>query len=266
MIATINDVPFYYDLSGDGEPVVLVHAGICDSRMWDEQVPALAERFRVYRYDMRGYGRSPLTDVAYAHTEDLQALLNHWQVDAAHLVGASKGGTVALDFTLAVPQRVRSLVMVGSTPSGFEFQGEDPPIWEELLAAFKAGDIEKTAELDIQLWVDGWQFRPAGSAPAPVREKVREMDKIALANEMKGIGQEKTAEAKAVNRLGELRLPLMAIVGDSDDKEVQRAARVLAEGVANGRYHIISNTAHLPNMEKPAEFNRLLLAFLTDSE
>jgi len=262
---TVDGVSFYVDVTGEGEPVVLIHAGICDSRMWDEQVPALAMQFRVYRYDMRGYGRTPLTDTTYAHHADLLALFDHWQLEAAHLVGASKGGTVAMDFALAHPNRVRSLVMVGSSPSGFEFEGDEPPLWDDLVAAFKEGDVAQTAELDVQLWVDGWQFRPAGSAPAHVREKVQEMDSIALANEMKGIGQEIQPEHKAYDRLDELQLPLLAIAGDCDDENIQRAATVMADRVPNGRSQIIPDTAHLPNMEKPADFNRLLLDFLKEN-
>lgn len=262
MFATINEVPFYYEVTGEGEPVVLLHAGICDSRMWDDQVPALAAHFRVVRYDLRGYGRTPITDVTYAHYQDLRALFDRWELDAAHLVGASKGGTIALDFALAYPERVRSVTMVGSNPSGFAFEGDEPPIWSALVAAFEAKEIEKAAELDVQLWVDGWEFRPAGSAPAAVREKVIAMDSIALANEMKGVGQETQPEAKAMDRLHDLRAPLCAIAGDSDDANMQRAAQVMATAVENGRYHIIADTAHLPNMEKPEEFNQLLLNFL----
>ncbi len=265
MTFTFNETTFYYEVTGAGDSVVLIHAGICDHRMWNAQIPALSVQFQVFRYDMRGYGRTLLTDTTYAHHEDLLALFDHWQIGAAHLVGASKGGTIALDFALDYPDRVRSLIMVGSNPSGFPFAGEEPPIWQELVAAFAAGDVAKTAELDLQLWVDGWQFRPAGGAPAHVREEVREMDLIALKNEMKGIGQETAVSDKAYDRLGELSLPLLAIAGSFDDRNIQQAAKVIAERVQNGRFHLIPETAHLPNMEKPAEFNRIVLDFLTNT-
>ena len=123
----VNGARLYYEDSGNGETLVLIHAGIADSRMWEGQLAAFARCYRVIRYDMRGFGRSEMGEGPYAHHRDLHALLDALGVERAHLVGCSMGGRTAIDFTLEYPARVRSLVLVGSAIGGAEIWG-DPRI------------------------------------------------------------------------------------------------------------------------------------------
>ena len=103
--AELNGTKFYYEVMGIGEPLVLVHAGIADCSMWDEQCHVFSQQYQVIRYDMRGYGQTALVDGPYAHYEDLKSLLDFLGVQQAHVLGCSFGGTTALDFTLAYPGR-----------------------------------------------------------------------------------------------------------------------------------------------------------------
>lgn len=256
-----NGTTFYYERLGQGEPVVLLHAGICDRRMWQPQLEPLAEQFEVITYDMRGFGETAVSPTDFSHIDDLLALLDHWQLDRVHLVGGSKGGTVGLDFTLRHPQRVISLAMVCSTPSGFEFVGESPPLWDELVAAFEAGDLEKASRLEVELWVDGWQHRPPPSAPAAIRELVYEMNLQVLHNEKLDGGKERPLTFKAIDRLDQVTVPVLLITGRYDDDEIDRAANEMAIALPNVT-KITLNAAHLPNMEQPAQFNHTLLHFL----
>jgi 3-oxoadipate enol-lactonase len=122
--AEVNGARLYYEIAGEGEPLVLVHAGIADSRMWDGQLAAFAHRYRVIRYDMRGFSRSGMVEGPYAHHEDLRALLDSLDIEHAFLVGCSIGGGTIIDFALQNPGRGRALVLVGSAVSGFETESD----------------------------------------------------------------------------------------------------------------------------------------------
>src|SRR5687768_17684276 len=95
-----NGARIYYEAEGEGEPVVLIHAGVANLRMWDDQVAALRDRYRMIRYDTRGFGRTETDAVAFSNRADIAALLDHLGEESAHLVGFSRAGSIALDFAL----------------------------------------------------------------------------------------------------------------------------------------------------------------------
>jgi 3-oxoadipate enol-lactonase len=267
VITTSGHIPvdggrIYYESIGQGQPVVLLHAGIAHLRMWDDQIPALAERFRAIRYDLRGFGRSSLPSASFSHVADLLAVLDTLGLERAHLLGCSKGAGLCLDFALAHPDRVRSLVLVAGAPSGFEGTAGPPRQWEETVAAFKAGDFERAAELETQIWLDGASRTP-DQLDSALRDRVRAMDRQALEHEAENSAHEQPEAPNAVERLGEVRVPVLVLVGDLDDPDLLAAGRLMAERLPSAQYAVIRGTAHLPNLEQPAEFNRLVLDFLT---
>lgn len=260
--AEINGAQLYYESAGEGPALVLVHAGITDARMWDEQFSAFARSFRVVRYDRRGFGRTQTLSggTDYSHHEDLRGLLRFLGITRAILVGCSQGGKTVLDFTLERPSVTRALVLVASALGGFEFEGERPRQFEELVRADEAGDVERVNELELQIWVDGPRREPS-EVDAGVRQRVREMNRIAL-SAPQGSGTEQPLEPAAVNRLGEIRVPTLVITGDLDTPRTLETARVLAGEIDGAQSVVIKGTAHLPNMERPEEFNRHVLSFL----
>jgi 3-oxoadipate enol-lactonase len=250
----------YYEVSGAGVPVVFVHAGIADRRMWDGQFALFAERYRAIRYDQRGFGRTTAQAVPHSHLRDLAALLDHLGVEHAHFVGCSKGGRLIADFALARPEPVLSLVMVNSALPGFEHSGGEPPQWAEILSAFKAGDLERTNELEIQVWIDGARRRPEQVDPA-VRALALEMNLIALRKDLAGLGEEERPPDGA-GRLGEITAPLLALASDLDDPDFIRAAEFAVANVPGAQMAVIRGAAHLPSLEQPEAFNRVVLDFL----
>jgi len=259
--ARTNGAQLYFEIVGDGEPLVLVHAGIADGRMWERQLAAFARRYRVIRYDMRGFGRSAMVEGPFSHHEDLHVLLGSLGIEGALFVGCSLGGRTTIDFALAHPGGVRALVLVGSAIGGFEAGGDPPEQWEELVAADDAGDLEQVSELEVQIWVDG-PYRGPDQVDPGVRDLVREMNLIALKNEASGLGDERPLEPPAVDRLAEIRVPTLIIVGDRDRPEIIARADLLERSIAEARKVVMPGTAHLPNMESPQEFNRIVLEFL----
>jgi pimeloyl-ACP methyl ester carboxylesterase len=264
--ADLGDGKLYYEMDGDGETLVLCHAGFVDNRMWDGQWDCFTRYFRVLRFDMRGFGKSDPATGPVSRRQDLYCLLQNLGIDSVNLLGCSLGGEMAIDFTLEHPEMVLSLVIVSGAPGGFDMQGEPPSEILKMIQAIEKDDLERVSELQIHLWVDGIYRHPQQVDP-DVRQHAAEMNRIAVEN-----GTWAKADAHplcllnppAVERLAEIKIPTLVLAGSLDHPEVLRAADLLANSIEGAKKIILPDCAHLPNMEKPAEFNRIILDFLSD--
>lgn len=257
----VDGARLFVEVAGEGAPVVLVHAGIADARMWEPQFAPLAARGRAVRYDLRGYGRSAMPPGPFSHVRDLLALLDALAIERAVLVGCSMGGKTAIDAALARPDRIAGLVLVNSALSGFGHGDDQPRQWDDLLAADAAGDLERICELEVQIWVDGPSRSPAEVDPA-VRDLVYRMNLIALRTEAAGLGEEEEPPSSAIDRLGEIAAPTLVVAGALDQPWVLRAADLLVAGIPGAERAVVPDAAHLPSLERPTAFNPLLFAFL----
>jgi 3-oxoadipate enol-lactonase len=248
-------------LGADAPVVVLLHSGIGDSRMWFAQRETLASRYGVLTYDMRGFGQSSPAPGPFKHTTDLATLLDFYKFSQVTLVGSSRGGKIALDFALLYPARVTALVLIDSAPGGLAPEGDEPPQWEPMVAAFREGDFARAAELEVQIWVDG-PFRTPDQVDPGVRKLVREMDEIALQFEASGFLAEQPLDFHAIERLEEIKQPTLVMVGLLDDPNWVSAARLMNARIPRAQLVEFANAAHFPNLELPDEVNRHLLAFL----
>lgn len=264
--AEVNGASLRYEVEGSGEPLVLIHAGICDRRMWEPQREAFAERYRLILYDRRGLGETRIAERRpFSNHEDLGGLLDHLGVERALLLGCSVGSMTALDFALEFPERARALVLVSPGVGGFDPGGEPPKELDELIAADEAGALETVNELEVRTWVDG-PYRGPDEIEPRVRDLVREMNLIALKNEASVEGDERPLQPPAAQRLSEVRAPTLIIGGDLDQPETAVTAAMLEENVRGSRRVAIPGAAHLPNMERSAEFNEIVLGFLETLE
>lgn len=251
-----------YEEAGSGDPLVLLHAGVADRRMWKQQIPAFAARYRVIRYDLRGYGNSTLPDEPFAPHDDLRAVLDGLQITRAHILGVSMGGTVALDFAIAYPERLASLIVCGSTPSGTSATPDIRAGWDAVDTLLEAGKVDEAIELELQMWVDGPHRSPDQVDPN-VRERVREMEVLGFARAMaEPEPEELRLDPPAAGRLGEIQAPVLILVGDLDYPQKVEVATSMSQAISGARQAVIRGTAHVPNMEAPEEFNRLVLDFL----
>lgn len=259
--AEINGAKIYYEVAGEGQPFLMVHAGIANKSMWDDQFEFFAQKYKVVRYDMRGYGQSLPVAADYQRHEDIRGLLDFLNIDHAYLMGCSMGGGACMNFALDYPDRADALIMVGSGPGGFSYDDWSPsPLDEEMEAAYGKGDLERVAEVGMQIWVDGKGRTPNQVNPA-LRKKVYDMYMIALQNE-KLMGKDVPLPVSAAERIGELRLPVLIITGDLDEEYIARAAKFMADNIPGARSIVMHGTSHLPNMEFPKEFNAHVQAFL----
>ncbi len=261
--AAINGAQVYYEVAGAGHPLVMVHAGIADRRMWDKQFQVFAEHYRVVRYDQRGYGKTVMVDGPYSLRGDIFGLLKFLGIPSAYLMGGSIGGEAIIDFALEHPDMTDALITVGAGLSGFEAKnkGESPKIFEEMDEAYEAGDKTRVAELGIQAWVAGTGRTPDQVDPAIVA-LVREMFMISLATP-DDLGTDQPLDPPAAKRLGEIKAPTLIVVGDRDTATILEIAATLEHSIAGAQCFTMPGTAHVPNMEQPAAFNARVLDFLS---
>ena len=254
----IEGADLYYEIAGEGPSLVLAHAGFVDRRMWDEQFPVFAQHYSVLRYDRRGFGSSKFTPGLFSHRRDLYQLLKFLDIERAHLLGCSAGGATIIDFALEHPEMTASLVLVSSALGGYQFQGDMPKPLQELVAALLAKDLNQAAELAVRIWIDGPQRTP-DQVEARLRERGREMS---ITNLPSMFVREDPLEPPAIGRLNQLAIPTLVIVGALDDASVGTIGELLTTQIAGARKAVIPGAAHLPNMERPKEFNQMVLAFL----
>jgi pimeloyl-ACP methyl ester carboxylesterase len=257
--AEVNGARLAYEVAGQGHPLVLIHAGICDSRMWDVQWQTWPQHFQVIRYDVRGFGRSERPPGTFAHRDDLYALLRTLGVDKTYLVGVSMAGEIALEFIIEHPDMVDGLVLVAAGHEDAQPSDELRQGWQNADAAAAAGNIAEANEIELRLWVDGPRRSPTEVDPA-VREQVRVMNgnNFTLVNEA---AQDQWLEPSVYTRLGEIRVSTLIITGDLDQTKAVDSADLLQQAIPGSRKVVIGGTAHLPSMEQPEQFEQIVFSF-----
>ena len=264
--AELNGVKLHYERRGTGQPLVLLHAGIAHLEMWADQMEAFTKRHQVIRYDLRGEGRSDNLSGPYTDHTDLLGLMTELDLDQAILLGASNGGKIALNFSLAYPERVQALILVAAALEGYEYQLVDEETEQKDAAiddAFERGDIALAAELETQFWFDGLKRSPDQVDPR-ARARAFEMSAYTFGLPPRR-GTKSLPKIPAIERLEEIQMPTLVIVGDQDLPDMQAIAGLLAKRIPNARKVIMPDAAHLPSMEKPEQFNKIVLDFLEDS-
>jgi 3-oxoadipate enol-lactonase len=244
---------WYEDTATRGDarpPIVLLHEGVVDSRIWKHAVPLLADEFRVVAYDQRGYGRSPMWDGPYSTIGDLIGVLDELAIERAALVGASRGGRIALGATLEAPQRVSALVLVGSGLPGHRLDIEGTPEqearWE---AAEAAGDVHELAEIDLEIW-----------APLGADLELRAMfhDNAAASN----VDDQAIAEPDVKARLAEIAVPTLVVTGAHDVPAINDVGALLAAGIPAAQTAHMQDADHMHPWRSPRELADLIRRFL----
>jgi 3-oxoadipate enol-lactonase len=238
MVPAGADKVWAEDSGGSGPVLVLLHAGVSDARMWDPLWPDLTSRFRVIRYDVRGYGRSPAPTEEYRLVDDLQAVLAHFGIASAHFAGCSMGGATAVDFALREPGRARSLVLLATGISGFPWP-EQPEIGARYAALVKAGDEDGLVQLCLDLW--------GASGPDPV---VTELARSAVG--AWDYDKFELPAQPAFERLGELRTPAVLLVGDKDNPELIACVEQAAARIPGSDLIRMPGVDHYPTIRDPA--------------
>lgn len=262
---SVPGAELYYEAEGPASaPVVLlIHAGIASLRMWDPLVPVIAADHYVLRFDTRGFGQTSTDDVKFSDRADALDLLDHVGVERATVVGASRGGRIALDLALEAPDRITGVVTIGSTPSGFpdtELTDDEDVMFDALDDAYEDADWPRLGELETTLW-----------AIAPTRDAADlDPEFVAAAYALNRPNVVHRSEApiatppgqSAYDTICDLRVPLLATVGEFDLSPELAAQAFLVDALPTAEGYIFSETAHLPSVEHPDEFNAVLAGWL----
>lgn len=246
---------------GNGLPVVFLHAGVCDHRMWLSQFEALDENIHAIAYDRRGFGKTQSENVEFSELDDLSIVLDHFGIRAAVLVGCSMGGALAIDYALAYPDRVAGLVLVGSALTGapdFELPEEMSPVLQAADVAREMGDPDMLNSVQAHHWLDG-PLQQSGRVGGEIRQLFYDMNMIALrAPEL----EKEIVPPPAYDKLSSITLPALLICGNFDSPDILEIHQVLEDELPNAVSIMIEGTAHLPNFERPDLFNPFLSQFL----
>jgi len=258
--AEVNGARLWYEIAGVGPTLVMVHGHLIDSGQWDTQFAEFAREFRVLRYDARGFGRSDKPAQPFAFHEDLRALLGVLRIERPVLMGCSGGGATVIDLSLAYPDLVRGLILVGTAVSGYQFSGTPPPRIVALQEARKQGDIDRAVELGLQVWTDGERRRP-DQVDTAARERTRVM-MTRLYSRPAVAADAQWLDPPAIGRLRDILVPTLVIVGGEDWQPIHDIADQLTVQVPGARKLVIPDAGHHPNLEHPEEFNNAVLSFL----
>jgi pimeloyl-ACP methyl ester carboxylesterase len=250
------------ETAGFGLPVVFLHAGIADRRMWAGQMAAVAAAgFHVIAYDRRGYGQTESPDEPFSHLADLEAVLDQLSVHAAILVGASMGGALAIDFALEHPERTIGLVLAATAISGApeaELPEQAEALFDARAYAAERRQWASVARIDAHLWLDG-ALEASGRVEGEARELLLDMDRTAL--EKPALTREEEPEP-AFEHVVSLTAPALLVVGALDLPHIVDRHEELSEALENAFSVTLEETAHLPSLERPDLFDPLLLEFL----
>jgi len=253
----------YYETEGDGPAVVLIPGFTLDTRMWADQAAAFRPHYRVIRYDLPGAGRSPPPAGSYAHEEDLADLLDHLDVDKAHVMGLSLGGAIAIDFALAYPERVLSLVPVDTSAlNGYPWHDTLSQWFSAIGKAANDGDMARAKAL----WLETGWFGPAMLQPA-VAARLREIAADYSGWHFHNKNPLRRPSPPANDRLAEITTPTLVVTGELDLAFYNHPiAERLASTIPNARRLTIPHVGHMASMEAPEVFNDIVLGFLASVE
>ena len=263
--AEVNGTRLYYEIAGTGEPLVLIHGWSFDSRCWESQFNTFAEKHRVLRYDLRGFGRSDLPDEGekYSHTADLVALLDHLNIEKANILGHSYGGRIAFDFVFNYPERTLSLILPDAAMDVTDLAAtpdEDVLAW--INDTWRVGREEGIEEAK-KIWANGSPLKPAMGDPrsAPlVKRMIEDYSGWHWVNDDPHIG----FAGYPLERLQEIKVPTLILVGELNPSIYHEWADAQNENIPNSKKVIILDAGHALNIENPEKFNAFVLRFLSE--
>jgi 3-oxoadipate enol-lactonase len=258
----VDDGKLYYEMAGQGDEAILfVHDGLVHGAVWDNQFSTFSEKYRVVRYDRRGYGRSPQPEQPYSNIDDLYQVFKFLKIDKAILIGMSAGGGLVMDFTLMVPEKVSRIILVGAVVGGFGYSEHFLTRGGRLTAA-DYGNPEKL--LTYLVKEDPYEIAPQNKE---VKEKLWALmqqfpQNVDFAKNRLAIQPGRAA----LDALSEIQVPALIVIGEFDIPDVLVHAGAIESGIPDAQKVIINNAGHLVPFEQPNAFNEQVILFLNSTE
>ncbi len=248
---------------GEGEPIVALHAGVADRRIWERCTDMwVGAGHRVITFDQRGFGDSVTDTEPYDAVDDLTAVMDACGVGSAVLVGNSMGGRLAIDAALGTPQRISALVLIAPAVGGAPPAEPDDSIVEivgHYEAAEESGDIDEVNRVEAHFWLDG-PTRPEGRVSGAARDLFLAMNRRAL--ELDETVGDVVERGPAWDRLHEIDAPTLILVGEYDAGYLMERSKHLADTIPDAALVTIPGSAHLPPLDAPGVLAPLVTDFL----
>ncbi len=261
----VNDADIYYEDTGKGLPLVFIHAGYMDSRMWDNLTAVFSSEYRVIRYDVRGYEKSSKVTKAYSDAEDLKSLMEKLGVQEAVLIGVSNGGRIALDFAVTYPHMVKALIPVDSGLKGYQPSGpEEEKLWENItideekyLRLRSEGKFREAAEIDVDFW--------SNATVGELRESLLNIaEENVFTDETDPDIFQVSPTPPAFEKLNSLKMPVLIIVGSRDTPPLIAMSKRYHQLIKGSKFLVIEGADHLPSITRPEEFRNAVFDFLRE--
>lgn len=255
----------YYERTGKGEAIVLLHAGLQDHTMWQQQVKALSKQYEVITPDLPFHGKTTGVDTIILACDVIKMLLDSLHIEKASIAGLSMGAAVALDFVIAYPQRVNKVFLISAGVNGYD---RDHPVdsvsmhhFNRFFSALDQKDTAKAAAEFTRVWAEGI-YRAGDSLQAPVSKYVYRTTLAHMHLQNVEYWPRMQNNPKAIDGLSAIQAPVMIINGDKDLPIITATSQYLGTHIKGARHIVMKDVAHMLNMEKPAELNKLMLDFL----
>lgn len=249
----------YFETKGSGDNMLFLHAGIADSRMWDYEFDVMAEHFRVIRLDLPGYGRSGFTGGRFSYSMIIKGLLDHLKADQVHILAASFGGKIALDFALEHPDSCLSMALLSPAVGGWEdsiFLQEYEKEEERLL---NDGKIEEAVLWNYNVWIVG--ERNENSVDPKIKELVMDMQWSSLRKQEPSSPVIELENEDNIHKLKNLTCPLLVITGRHDVQDFHQMADLIMKEVPSAQRKTLPDASHLANLECPELFSGIISDF-----
>jgi pimeloyl-ACP methyl ester carboxylesterase len=245
----------FYEVAGQGHVLFLTHDGTLHRETWDAQFIEFAKRYRVVRWDRRGYGRSDVPTAPYSDLNDMLLVFQNLQIERAILVACSAGGLLSLHFSLDHPEKVSALVLVGPIVSGLGFS-------EHLIK--RGGRPMPDAKASIEEKIDYWVADPwlVNSNNVDAKRQLHSLLTASPQNLSIPAQFIQWPTTPALPRLSQIKVPTLLIVGESDIPDVHAHVGAIQAGIAGSKRVVLTHSGHLAHIEVPQEFNNLALSFL----
>ncbi|MEI5991230.1 hypothetical protein A5881_002763 [Enterococcus termitis] len=259
-ILNVSGATIYFESKGSGPHLLLIHAGIADSRMWDYEFHSLAQQFQVTRFDLPDFGQSSFTGGAFSYASIINELLDHLAIKQTYIFAAFFGGKIALDFVTANPKRCLQLALESSAIDEWDFSEELQRYDEKEEQLLTLKHFEQAAELNYQTWI--LRGRSPETLDSSIRELVIDMQMVAFTQPEPPLPIEELPTAQPLSEtLDQLTLPVLIIIGERDVDDFKNIAAFLHQKIAHAKKVAIPEAAHLANLEAPKLVEQLIVSF-----
>lgn len=249
-----------FDVFGHGRPVLFLHSGLTDRTMWTPQIETFASRFTCFFVDLPGFGASPTPVSPFVYAESIAHFIETVIGQPAALVGSSFGAGIAFDTAQIAPEWTGPLALVSrASTAENEPSAALQAVWRDADEAWERGERDRAVEIEIEAWVDG-QGRPGGTADPAIRDWFLHANRSVW--ERHAVSPPPAQELDMAVDYQRIQQPVLLIDGPYDLTDVHAANRTMLKRLPAAEYVSIAGTAHFPSVERPDEFDRIVLDFL----